>query len=239
MSISRINAYKWSPSRAENCRRKASTSKARIAQIQTFGYFPASFLAFVIAEGLISISCSNHIWKTSTYQQWSHFQRHFHLQHGAWRYCFTRSSKSESIQGKNFSVLTGPFLRKYLPILHELYPQNRGISASHWSEGILGFASIISERWVNAIWKARTLYKEPSAPTPHPSSRYPILVTIAAIPHALRRAARLPTRRARARKNCRSASVVSMPKKWVKMPIIIRSSSVGSLPIRKSRFSGM
>lgn len=77
---------------------------------------------------------------------------------------------------------------------------------------------------------SHTLYRLPSAPTEHPSSRYPIFFTIAAIPHELSRAARRPISLARARKNCRSASVVSRAKKWVNMPMIMRSSSVGSLP---------
>lgn len=37
-----------------------------------------------------------------------------------------------------------------------------------------------------------TLYSEPSVAIPHPSSRMPCLDTIAAIPQALRRAARVP-----------------------------------------------
>lgn len=76
---------------------------------------------------------------------------------------------------------------------------------------------------------SHTLYRLPSAPTEHPSSKYPIFFTIAAIPHELSRAARRPISLARARKNCRSASVVSRAKKCVNMPIIMRSSSVGSL----------
>ena len=75
----------------------------------------------------------------------------------------------------------------------------------------------------------RTLYKDPSAPTEHPSSKYPILPTIAAIPQELNLAARRPMSLARARKNCRSANVVSSAKKCVKIPMIIKSSSVGSL----------
>ena len=75
----------------------------------------------------------------------------------------------------------------------------------------------------------RTLYKLPSAPTEQPSSRYPILPTMAAIPHALKRAARRPISFAKARKNWRSARVVTTAKKCVKIPIIMRSSSVGSL----------
>ena len=78
-----------------------------------------------------------------------------------------------------------------------------------------------------------TLYSDPSAPTIQPSSRYPFFVTIAAMPHALSRAARLPTRRASARKNCLSARVVSRAKKWVNIPMIISNSSVGSLFLRK------
>ena len=39
----------------------------------------------------------------------------------------------------------------------------------------------------------------------------------------------LPISFANARKNWRSANVVSTAKKWEKMPMIIRSSSVGSL----------
>lgn len=82
--------------------------------------------------------------------------------------------------------------------------------------------------------KGLTLYNEPSAPTEQPSSRYPILLTMAAIPHALSLAARRPTSFASARKNCRSASVVSNAKKCEKMPMIMRSSSVGSLQNRGS-----
>lgn len=77
---------------------------------------------------------------------------------------------------------------------------------------------------------SHTLYRLPSAPTEHPSSKYPIFFTIAAIPHELSRAARRPISLARARKNCRSASVVSRAKKWVNMPMIMSNSSVGSLP---------
>lgn len=80
-----------------------------------------------------------------------------------------------------------------------------------------------------AVSYSLTLYNEPSAPTEHPSSKVLILLTRAAIPHADNRAARLPIRRANARKNCRSARVVSRAKKCVKMPMIINNSSVGSL----------
>jgi hypothetical protein len=76
-----------------------------------------------------------------------------------------------------------------------------------------------------------TLYKEPSAPTEHPWSKSPFLLTIAAIPQALNLAERLPMSLANARKNWRSARVVSKAKKCVKIPMIIKSSSVGSLCI--------
>jgi hypothetical protein len=46
-----------------------------------------------------------------------------------------------------------------------------------------------------------TLYKDPSAPTRHPSSTYPILLAIAAIPQALNLAARRPISLATARTN--------------------------------------
>lgn len=77
--------------------------------------------------------------------------------------------------------------------------------------------------------RPQTLYRLPSAPTEHPSSKYPIFFTIAAMPHELSLAARRPISLASARKNWRSASVVSRAKKCVNMPMIIRSSSVGSL----------
>lgn len=66
-------------------------------------------------------------------------------------------------------------------------------------------------------------------------SRYPFFETIAAIPQAERRAARVPTRTARALKNPRSTWVVSRPKKWEKMPTIMRPSSVGSLQKTEER----
>lgn len=124
-------------------------------------------------------------------------------------------------EDKATTRLTSPCPQRYHTGLHAPDPQSPGISAKqsisipfhfHTNEG-----------------KKRTLYKLPSAPTLHPSSRYPILLTIAAIPHADIRAARLPISFASARKNCRSASVVSSAKKWEKMPMIMSSSSVGSL----------
>jgi len=52
---------------------------------------------------------------------------------------------------------------------------------------------------------------------------------MAAIPHAERRAERVPMSTASFLKNWRSSRVVSRPKKWLKTPITVRSSSVGSL----------
>jgi hypothetical protein len=78
-----------------------------------------------------------------------------------------------------------------------------------------------------------TLYSEPSAPTAHPSSRYPFLLTIAAIPQADSRAARVPINTASFLKNSRSSSVVSIPKKCVNTPMMVSSSSVGSLARRQ------
>ena len=92
------------------------------------------------------------------------------------------------------------------------------------------FCPEISQRFIQFPRAAiLTLYKEPSAPTEHPSSKRPFLFTIAAIPQALSLAERFPISLASARKNCRSARVVSRAKKCVKIPMIINNSSVGSL----------
>jgi hypothetical protein len=52
---------------------------------------------------------------------------------------------------------------------------------------------------------------------------------MAAIPQADSLAALVPIKTASFLKNCLSSSVVSTPKKWVKTPMMVSSSSVGSL----------
>lgn len=126
--------------------------------------------------------------------------------------------------------LTSPCPQRYHTGLHAPYPQSPDISThptSHTNKSISH--QLFQIQLHRETKKKRTLYKLPSAPTLHPSSRYPILLTIAAIPHADIRAARRPISFASARKNCRSASVVSSAKKCEKMPMIMSSSSVGSL----------
>ena len=126
-------------------------------------------------------------------------------------------------QRNDVCVLTGPYHQRYPGDLRGPCLQNQGISVQKRAISVL----------VGRRKKPRglhTLYRLPSAPTEHPSSRYPIFFTIAAIPHELSRAARRPISLARALKNCRSANVVSRAKKCVNMPMIMRSSSVGSLP---------
>src|SRR3984957_17770017 len=60
---------------------------------------------------------------------------------------------------------------------------------------------LTNEKNILLLQNTRTLYKDPSVPTAQPSSKYPILLTIAAIPQALKRAARFPMSLASARKN--------------------------------------
>jgi hypothetical protein len=97
--------------------------------------------------------------------------------------------------------------------------RNSGISA----------IALISSELLNDDESILTPYSDPSAATAHPFSRYPIFLTIAPMPHALSLAARVPMSAASFLKNCRSSVVVSTPKKWLNMPMMVSSSSVGSL----------
>ena len=120
------------------------------------------------------------------------------------------------------------------------------------------FAEDVDERLVDAvrelggsdsIQRARRtlgylLYSDPSAATPHPcesarpqSSQRTLsnefcFDTMAAMPHADSRAARVPISCASRLKNCRSGMVVSRPKKCVNRPVTVSSSSVGSASIK-------
>lgn len=130
-----------------------------------------------------------------------------------------KKKKLDSGVAPSKSELTFPFHQKYRLVLRGFSPQSEGISSK----------VVLREEKSPLSLSGHTLYNDPSAPTEHPSSKLLVLLTRAAMPHADRRAARLPIRRAKARKNWRSGSVVSIAKKCENIPIHIKSSSVGSL----------
>lgn len=162
---------------------------------------------------------------SGSYLRLLHYPLHCHLLRGMSRYFFRGINQSKHDSNKE-EKLTSPSLRIYQTNPHAPSPRIPDISAYINNQ-------LNSPRTIHR--KRLTLYKLPSAPTIHPSSKYPIFPTIAAIPHALNLAALLPTIFAKALKNCLSASVVSITKKCVKMPMIINSSSVGSDSIRERK----